>query len=241
MKIAVFSDIHGNFDAFRQVLIDIDKNDIDVMFCLGDNVGYGPEPEKVLSVFQQAIIPTVLGNHDLACIDEKILNWFNPVAAYSLQKTIEMLSPGSLRFLRGLKTSIVYHGCRFVHGFPPDSAKTYLFQVSKDNLRRYMSKMEERICFIGHTHELRIVEYDGEEVRFDLLHEGRVALNPDSRYILNIGSVGQPRDGDNRAKYLVWDTKNDTVEVRFIPYDIGLVVEKILAAGLPEAHASRLW
>jgi predicted phosphodiesterase len=241
MKVAVFSDIHGNFDAFRQVLIDIDENDIDAMFCLGDNVGYGPEPEKVLSVFQQAIIPTVLGNHDLACIDEKILTWFNPVAASSLQKTLKMLSPGSLRFLRGLKTSIVYHGCRFVHGFPPNSPKTYLFQVSKENLRRYMSKMDERICFIGHTHELRIVEYDGEDVRFDLLREGKVALNQNSRYILNIGSVGQPRDGDNRAKYLVWDTKNDTVEVRFIEYDIGLVVEKILAAGLPEAHASRLW
>jgi predicted phosphodiesterase len=241
VRIAVFSDIHGNMDAFRQVMIDIDQCDIDSVYCLGDNVGYGPEPEKVLEVFRKKVIPSVLGNHDLACIDRSTLDWFNPLAAESLRKTIKMLSPESIRYLKSLKTHFLHQGSRFVHGFPPDSPKTYLFQVSRKKISQYMSEMVEKICFLGHTHELRIIEFDEDGLHFELLKRGVFKLKEGGRYFINVGSVGQPRDGDNRAKYVIWDTEKKELEVRFIPYDIASVVEKIKTAGLPEAHARRLW
>jgi predicted phosphodiesterase len=240
MRIAIISDIHGNLDAFLQVLIDIKESFIDAIFCLGDNIGYGPEPEDVLRVLQQETIVSVLGNHELACIDSSMLHWFNPAASESLKKTIQMLSPDSFKFISGLKKSIVSHGCRFVHGFPPDSPIIYLFQVSKKNICRFMSQMKERICFIGHTHELRIIEFDGERCIPDLLKRGVTQLNEQSRYIVNIGSVGQPRDGDNRAKYVILDTDMDVIDVRFVRYDIEKVVKKIIAAGLPVVHADKL-
>ena len=104
-----------------------------------------------------------------------------------------------------------------------------------------MSQMKERICFIGHTHELRIIEFDGIKCFPDLLPRGITQLKQQSRYIVNVGSVGQPRDGDNRAKYVIFDTEKDVIEVRFISYDIEKVVKKIIAAGLPEVHAGKLW
>ncbi len=241
MKIAIFSDIHANLDAFRQVWNDIDINDIDAEFCLGDNIGYGPQPEEVLQVLQTEAIPSVVGNHEMACIDSTILNWFNPAASESLKKTMQMLSPASLKFISGLPKSMVAHDCRFVHGFPPDSPIIYLFQVSRKNVCQYMSQMKERICFIGHTHELRIIEFDGEKCVSDLLKQGMIQLKGKCKYIVNVGSVGQPRDGDNHAKYVIFDIDKDVIEVRFVPYDIKKVVRKILAAGLPEVHANKLW
>ena len=241
MRIAIFSDIHGNLDAFQQVLSDINKSFIDAAFCLGDSIGYGPEPDEVIRILREKSIPSVLGNHELACRNRSMLDWFNPAASESLKKTFRMLSSSSLMFIAGLEKSMVYHGCRFVHGFPPDSPTIYLFQISMKNICRWMSQMKERICFIGHTHELRIIEFDGIKCFPDLLPRGITQLKQQSRYIVNVGSVGQPRDGDNRAKYVIFDTEKDVIEVRFISYDIEKVVKKIIAAGLPEVHAGKLW
>lgn len=240
MRIAIISDIHGNMDAFQEVLIDIKESFIDTVFCLGDNIGYGPEPEEVLRVLQENTIVSVLGNHEMACLDSSMLHWFNPPASESLKKTIQMLSPGSVKFIGGFKKSMAAHDCRFVHGFPPDSPITYLFQVSQKNICRYMSQMKERICFIGHTHELRIIEFDGEKCIPDMLKRGVTQLKGPSCYIVNVGSVGQPRDGNNHAKYVIWDTDRDIIDVRFVRYDIEKVVKKIMAAGLPEVHANKL-
>jgi predicted phosphodiesterase len=240
MRIAIFSDIHGNMDAFQQVLIDISKSNIDAVFCLGDNIGYGPEPEEVVRLLQEETIPSVVGNHELACINRSMLDWFNPAASESLKKTIQMLSQDSVKFISRLKKSMVIQGCRLVHGFPPDSPTIYLFQVSQKNIFRYMSQMKERICFVGHTHELKIVEYDGEKCIPDLLKKDVTQLKRQSRYIVNVGSVGQPRDGDNRAKYVILDTDSDIIEVRFVGYDIEKVVKKIIMAGLPAVHAYKL-
>jgi predicted phosphodiesterase len=240
MRIAILSDIHANKDAFQQVLIDISKSSIDAVFCLGDNIGYGPEPEETLHILRSEGIPSVVGNHEMACINCSMLKWFNPDASESLKKTIQMLSSDSLKFIAGLKESMVSYGCRFVHGFPPDSPTVYLFQVSQKKIFRYMSQMEERICFIGHTHDLKIIEFDGKRCVSDLLKMGLTQLKEQNRYIINVGSVGQPRDGDNRAKYLIWDSEKDVIEVRFVRYDIEMVIKKIMAAGLPVAHANKL-
>ena len=241
MRLAVISDIHGNMDAFEQVLADITRSDVDNIISLGDNIGYGPEPDLVVKTVQARNIPSVVGNHELAVAKPKYLDWFNPVARESLEKTIKLLSDLSIRYILKQNTHLVSFGCRFVHGFPPASALLYMFQVSDHRKKQIFDKLDERICFIGHTHTLEMISYDGNRVKYHPLIKGINHLSEDQKYILNIGSVGQPRDGDNRAKYVIWDSSRDTIEVKYIPYDIATTVEKIRAAGLPDEHARRLW
>ncbi|MGD9243439.1 MAG: metallophosphoesterase family protein, partial [Desulfobacterales bacterium] len=162
MKVAIISDIHGNLDAFGQVLIDIEAWGIDAVVCLGDNVGYGPEPEQVIRQVRERNIPCVMGNHERAVLDGEYLNWFNPTARRSLQQTMTLLSEESFDYIRGMKSSLVMYESRFVHGFPPDSMNIYLFQVSKDTLEQTFREMKERICFVGHTHELKLIGFDGK-------------------------------------------------------------------------------
>jgi len=241
MKIAVISDIHANMEAFREVLADIERAKVDAIISLGDNIGYGPEPDEVVRLIQEKNIPSVMGNHEMVVTDRGHLEWFNPVARESLQTTVALLSNDSIDYICSLKTSRVYDDYRFVHGFPPDSPTTYLFQVPDESLVHAFEEMKEKICFVGHTHELGIVGFDGEGISHSPMHKGITFLYDEKKYIINIGSVGQPRDGDNNAKYVIWDTLNYHIELRFVPYDIATVVSKIQAAGLPETHAKRLW
>jgi len=242
MRVAIISDIHGNLDAFRQVLNDIDASGIDAVVCLGDNVGYGPEPEQVIQQVRKRNIPCVMGNHERAVSDCSHLDWFNPAARKSLQKTMTLLSEESFNYIRGMKSSIVIYQSRFVHGFPPDSTDIYLFQVPNHTLNQTFKKMKERLCFVGHTHEVKLIVFDGKVSQHISLKKGIVThFHKDRKYIVNVGSVGQPRDGNNNAKYVIWNTSENSLELRFVPYDIAAVVAKIMAAGLPKVHADRLW
>ena len=240
MRMAVISDIHANLEAFKQVLMDIGKSNIDNTICLGDNIGYGPEPEQVVAMIKDHNIPTIMGNHELAVIDQNYLSLFNPLARKSLLRTIELLSKESINFISGLEPFLIRYECCFVHGFPPDSATMYIFQVSEDELLLTFKQMKERICFLGHTHRLEIIDFNGQIVTRAPLTKSITSLDRDRQYIINIGSVGQPRDGNNCAKYVIWDTLNDNIEIKFIPYDIVSVIDKIIAAGLPTEHAVRL-
>ena len=240
MRMAVISDIHANLEALKQVLTDIDGSNIDRIICLGDSIGYGPEPEQVVAMINDHHIPSILGNHELAVIDQKYLTWFNPLARRSLLKTIEMLSEKTINFISKLKPFMIHDEYRFVHGFPPDSATTYLSQIAEDELLRTIKQMTEKICFIGHTHRLEIIDFNGRSITRSPLAQNAVNLNSADQYIINIGSVGQPRDGDNHAKYIIFDTEKNSIEVKFIPYDIASVVNKIVEAGLPTEHAIRL-
>jgi len=241
MRIAVISDIHGNATAFEAVLADIQQYAaMEATYCLGDNIGYGPEPEKVMALIREHQIPSVLGNHELAINQPETLSWFNPVARQSLEKTIAFLSPPAKALIAGFPTHISLNGNRFVHGFPPDSPTTYLFEATPERIAETLSQLDERVTFIGHTHELMIIEYDGTEAKSDPLHKGCVRLNPGSKYLINVGSVGQPRDGSNPAKYVIWDDAAGELTVRFVAYDVNDTVRKIHQAGLPEQHALRL-
>jgi predicted phosphodiesterase len=241
MKIAVISDIHGNLDALDKVLADIDTSNVDTIFSLGDNIGYGPEPEAIIRTIQDREIPSIMGNHEMAVADPKHLGWFNITAQESLLKTKKLLSRDSLAYISGLGSSVVDFDCRFVHGFPPDSPTTYSFQVSENELIHTFQKLNENVCFIGHTHCLQLISYDGQSLDEAPLEQGVTVLPEDRQCIVNVGSVGQPRDGDNHAKYVIWDSSAKTIEVKYIPYDIARVVDKIYALGLPKVHANRLW
>lgn len=240
MRIAVLSDIHGNLEAFEAVLKDMDRTAPDAVISLGDNIGYGPDPEAVVRRMRENEIPSVLGNHEMVVANPSFINWFNEQIQASMQITLDALSEESVTYIRDLEEYISRWNCRFVHGFPPRSPSLYLFQMTENQVLQTFEFMEERICFVGHTHELRQVEYDGEAFCNSPLSRETVSLHPDRKYIINVGSVGQPRDGDNRAKYVIWDEEENTLEVRYVTYDIETVVKKILDAGLPEVNALRL-
>ena len=241
MKLAILSDIHGNIEAFQAVLADMETTDISETICIGDCIGYGPDSEAVLTEVIKRGIPTTLGNHEMAVCDERHLNWFNPNARASAEKTIATLSNASISFVRQLPRSRVVRQCRCVHGYPPESVRTYLFQKAPHALIKSMKAMEETVCFVGHTHDLVLISFDDRQVERKPLKEGITVLNDQHRYIVNVGSIGQPRDGNNNAKYAIFDTESRQLEIRFVAYDIAATVAKIKAAGLPEAHANRLW
>jgi predicted phosphodiesterase len=241
MKIAVLSDIHGNLDAFREVLRDMDRVRVDQVICLGDMIGYGPEPEETIRMIRERAIPCVMGNHEMAVVKPQLQEWFNPQARESIQKTQTLLSAETLLYIHGLPSSRISEGFRFVHGCPPNSPFIYLYQLSESRLMEIFRKSAEWIIFVGHTHNLKLICFDGHAIVQKPLRQGIIPLNAQNSYIVNAGSVGQPRDGNNAAKYVIVDTLAHSLEVRFVPYDIAAVYQKIIDAGLPKSHAERLW
>jgi predicted phosphodiesterase len=240
MKFAIISDIHGNLEAFREVLADLDEQGIEEVICLGDCVGYGPDSGKVLELLWEREIPSVLGNHEEAVFSDEILNWFNPQARETILKIRAALPPAAIERFRAWPRTMEFHGAWCVHGFPPDSVHTYLFQVSNKEIAEAFDNVPSQLIFVGHTHTLELVAYNGSTVESYELEDGLVLLD-ERRYIVNVGSVGQPRDGNNKAKYVIWDENLHHLEVRFVPYDIAATAQKILAAGFPEVNARRLW
>jgi predicted phosphodiesterase len=241
MRIAVLSDIHGNLDAFRGVLRDLDRFRVDQVICLGDMIGYGPEPEETVHLIRERAIACVIGNHEMAVIKPQIQEWFNPQARESIQKTLTLLSAETLLYINDLPSSQIVEAFRFVHGCPPNSPFIYLYQLSENRLMDILQKSIEWIIFVGHTHNLKLIGFDGRTIVRTHLRQGIVPLSDQTRYIINAGSVGQPRDGNNAAKYVIVDTLACSLEVRYVPYDIAVVYRKIINAGFPKSHAERLW
>lgn len=240
MKIAIISDIHGNATALKAVIDDINSFTVDLVISLGDNIGYGPEPEEVINLLREKNIPSVIGNHELAINRPKFLSWFNPSAKTSLEKTKHLISKSTIDYISKLSYCMVLGNCRFVHGFPPGSATIYIFELSDEKIQAALKKMNEWICFVGHTHMLEVISFDGDKISRRPLEQEEIQVNALEKYLINVGSVGQPRDGDNQAKYVIWDSSTSTVNVRYVSYDISDTVQKIYRLGLPEQHAWRL-
>jgi predicted phosphodiesterase len=241
MRLGIISDIHGNLEAFEQVLADIDQSEVNDVACLGDNIGYGPESEEVVKLLRKRNIPSIMGNHELVIVDPRYLVEMNPEARRSSVLTLDLLSSDTIDYIHGLKPSMIFHGTLCVHGCPPDSITTYLLELSNVQLRGLFLAMKEKICFVGHTHLLETISFDRGDVRRVPLRKGSTTLQAGKQYIINVGSVGQPRDGNNNAKYVIWDTCAQKIEVRFIPYDIAATANKILELGFPAFNARRLW
>jgi predicted phosphodiesterase len=241
MRVAVLSDIHANLEALGKVLQDLDRRHLDLVISLGDLVGYGPDPLEVVRLVRKRRIPSVMGNHEFGLVDPRFLKWFNKSTRESLKLTKKLLSPETLTYFQGLKPFLLVGDCRFVHGCPPDSITTYLFEYSNLGLKELFGRMKERMAFVGHTHDLILIAFDGSRVFSEPLGEGKHLLKKNWRYLINVGSVGQPRDGNNKAKYVIWDDDAQTLEVRFLPYDMARTAEKIITLGFPESNARRLW
>lgn len=241
-RLAVLSDVHGNLEALTQVLRDMDSLSLRKAVFLGDAIGYGPEPEACAATLLVRGIPMVRGNHEKGIADKDYRRWFNPQARRVLERTKSMLSPETVRQLSKLPEYLVLDEVRFVHGAPPHSVTRYLFELDDDQIRERFSEYPERLCFAGHTHELmRYSLYPDGRLERAPMGRGVILLDPEARHIINAGSVGQPRDGNNNAKYVVYDKKQDSIEVRFVPYDIKKTADRIIELGMPKVFADRLW
>ncbi|TKB11345.1 metallophosphoesterase [Desulforhopalus sp. IMCC35007] len=241
MRIAVMSDIHGNIEAFEEVLRDIDDSYIDRIINLGDSIGYGPDPEKVLTLIKNRDILDILGNHEQAALDKTLRHYFKSDARKSLEQTMRFLTPSLLTYLSELPEFRLFNMALFVHGCPPASCDTYLNYLSNRGIKNIFKSYNNTIAFAGHTHKLMLISYNGEAVSFHELNDLPVKLEGNIRYIVNVGSVGQPRDGDSRAGYVIWDTILNSLEAKRIPYDIKSTADKIIQRGFQQKDADRLF
>ena len=237
MKFAVLSDIHSNFEALCRVREDIEERSVDRVVCLGDLVGYGADPVACIDMIREMTLHIIMGNHDLASTGEMDISFFNPVAKAAVHWTNRQIKPKHIRFLGALRYTATMENMLFVHATPTTPRNwDYLFTLYQ--AQREFKFLQERICFIGHSHQPIIFQQN--ETGIDALTEDIVELVPDKRFIINVGSVGQPRDGDNRACYCILDTETNMMEMIRVAYDIEAAQAKILAASLPEILAERL-
>ncbi|SOB58628.1 Metallophosphoesterase [Pseudodesulfovibrio profundus] len=240
-KIAIISDPHANLEALIRVLDDIEDHSVDEIICTGDLIGYGPQPQECCDLAREREITVLQGNHEQGLINIYHLQGFNQPAKDALRKTRAMISDETYTWLVSHPKSLVRYGCRFVHGLPPDSVTEYLWK-HEHSLEQVFPTYPEQVCFVGHTHDLMRFTY-GKGVCSERLPlpEGELQLDPTLRHLVNVGAVGQPRDGNNAAKYVLFDTETLKLTVRFIQYDIQKTVDRILACGLHRGFADRLW
>ena len=199
MRIAILSDIHGNYEAFIRCLSDIERSNIDRIVNLGDAIGYGPQPEEVLWLIEKRNILNILGNHELAAINNNYRSEFSPRAIKSLKQTLKYLTSAALAYIENLPLYREVEGGLMVHGCQPDSPTAYLNHMSSLEIIAAFESNDFKIAFSGHTHRLMLMSYDGKDLRFAPLHQKTISLKPGCRHIVNVGAVGQPRDNDPRA------------------------------------------
>jgi len=216
VRVAVISDIHSNSHALCHVLQDIEQNAVDSIISLGDTIGYGADPCGVLELLKDNNILSVLGNHELALLDVDYRKRLRGVARQGIDHTIALVSRGDLDHIATWPFFLIESGGRFVHGLPPDSVMGYLTRTSDQRLARIMALMPQVISFVGHTHLLGGVFMKDQVITRFSMGKKILFLDKACRYIINAGSVGQSRDCDDRAKYIIWDGVAATIEPRYV-------------------------
>ena len=236
MKYAIIADIHGNLEAFQVVLEDIRAQNATHIVCLGDIVGYNANPKECLQIVRDMNIPCVKGNHDEYCSSEDHLEGFNPHAAEAVHWTRGQLTAGEKQWLRDLKYSRMAANFTMVHA-TLDAPERWGYVFDKLAAAASFTYQHTTVCFFGHTH------VPGAFVRDDGVKRLRVdqlMIEEAKKYFINVGSVGQPRDGDWRAAYCIYHIEKNVVEQRRVKYDLATAQKKIIQGGLPRLLADRL-
>ncbi|MGH2853783.1 MAG: metallophosphoesterase family protein [Solirubrobacteraceae bacterium] len=239
MKVAIVSDIHGNRHAFEAVLEAVAASDAAELWCLGDLVGYGGEPDACVALAREHAAVCLAGNHDLAVLGELPLEDFSRGASLSVQWTREAISPASVSFLAGLRPSGQEGPVGLYHASPRDPVWEYVLSTLLAEL--CLDRQRERVCLIGHSHvALSFMRFEGELASGGAHREGVQLDVAKGEWLLNPGSVGQPRDGDPRAAWLELDLTAWTASYRRTLYDVAGAAAAIRAARLPDSLAERL-
>ena len=234
------SDIHANLAAFTAVLDDIKgRGGVEEVWCLGDVVGYGPNPHQCLELLRQQKHVCVAGNHDWAAVGKIDTAEFNPDAATACRWTAQQLSPEDVEYLENRPLVIQKEGFTLVHGSPREPMWEYLISLSIAN--QNFAYFQSQFCLVGHSHVplvFRVSETDVCSSSQFLTNIG-LALG-ENRLIINPGSIGQPRDGDTRASYAVYDSDTRLVRLYRVPYDIGAIQARMVKYNLPMRLVARL-
>ena len=240
MRYLVISDLHSNLEGLEAVLED-SKGQHDRIICCGDLAGYGPNPNEVIDWARANLAAVIRGNHDRACAGMEDLEWFNPVAQAATRWTIEQLTAENLDYLRTLPAGpLAIENFLMVHGSPLDEDE---YLISPHDARNVFGYMDANLIFFGHTHLQCGFGWKGGR-QYSLPraanHEVWLRVESDSAWLVNPGSAGQPRDGDPRAGYALFDSQTNEILLRRVPYDSEKTRRKIEAAGLPPVLGSRL-
>jgi hypothetical protein len=236
MRTALFGDIHANLEALEAVLADAATQGVSDYVCLGDVVGYNADPVACLNIVRDMGCPTVKGNHDQDASDDNSLENMNPVAAIALKWTRDQLDEDQRLWLKRLRMVRQVSDYTIVHS-TLDQPVNWNYVTNRFDAMSNFSYQFTQLCFHGHTHVPRVY-MKSDKVRE--IPADSIAIEPGAKYFINIGSVGQPRDGDPRASYAIYDHENKLVVFRRVNYDITKTQGKIIAAGLPEMLADRL-
>ena len=239
----MFSDVHANLPALEAVLAAVDQAGVDELWCLGDVVGYGADPEACTELVRERCDVCLVGNHDLAVLGSLDASTFSDTARAAVEWTQERASAATLEFLGGLEPAMNHAEIDLFHASPRDPVWEYVLSI--EQAEAGFDAQEERIALIGHSH-VALFFNRPEGARRGYSHGaqaggGAILDLHDGAWLLNPGSVGQPRDGDPRAAWLELDTEQQTAHFHRVPYEIEKAAEAIRAGGLPEPLAERLF
>jgi len=237
MRYGIFSDIHANLEAFEMVLEAFKNEYIDRYIFVGDIVGYGADPVECISILRQINPIAVAGNHDWAAVGLFDKKWFNQYAEQAIKFTGSVLSEEEKNYLKSLELTKQIDTIGIVHG-SLDSPDMFKYVYDLFDAEVCLEESLNHICLIGHTHRPVIFYMKGFDVNYVV--ESEVHIQDGTRYLINVGSVGQPRDGNPYACYCVYDSDKRFFQIKRVPYDIHKAQEKILNAGLPHILADRL-
>ncbi|MGB2953173.1 MAG: metallophosphoesterase family protein [Gaiellaceae bacterium] len=236
-RVAVISDVHGNWHALEAVLASLDADAPDEVWCLGDLVGYGPEPNRCCEAVAARARICLIGNHDLLALGKTVLeDEFNPDAAAAARWTRAVLSDESRSFLEGLEPQARADGAELYHASPRDPVWEYV--LSAEAVVAAFALTDGPLILVGHSHIPLAIALENDELSGGVAGDGEEAELGRGRWLLNPGSVGQPRDGDPRAGYLLLEGTG--ARFRRVPYPIEQTQAEIRERGLPDALAERL-
>jgi diadenosine tetraphosphatase ApaH/serine/threonine PP2A family protein phosphatase len=237
MKYAIISDIHSNLEALTACFESIDGEGVDVIACLGDIIGYGASPNECIEMVRKRSQYVVAGNHDSAAVGETDTEYFNHDARAAVLWTRQQLSPENHAYLKDLPFTLEVGGNLLVHASPSNPREWQYIFYTREAAREFTAFSQE-ICFFGHSHwPTFFIERDGEHTQ---LPPPVIVVQPGERAMINVGSVGQPRDGDPRAAFALYDDATRRVEIRRVDYDVERVRGRILETELPRSAADRL-
>jgi diadenosine tetraphosphatase ApaH/serine/threonine PP2A family protein phosphatase len=244
VRYAVLSDVHGNLEALSNVLADAASEGALGILCLGDAVGYGADPAPCIELLGERSTRMVAGNHEHGALGLLDVRWFNAAARAAALWTRDRLGADHQNFLTGLPLTSTIGEATCVHASPRRPEEWDYLLSAEDGFQAF-GDFESRLCFVGHSHRPGVWSLGSggpayEDLAGPAFHDRRIPFHDGRRYIINVGSVGQPRDRDPRAAYVVWDEDERSVTLRRVTYDHKAAAAKILRAGLPRALADRL-
>jgi len=237
MRYAIFSDVHSNLQALESFIADARKERIDVYLCGGDIVGYCANPAECIAVVREFSQQIIAGNHDWACAGKCDIEYFNPLAKEVVFWTADRLDREEKEFLSSLPLIYRNEHLTLVHGSLQEP-EMFRYMMDEEVVEETFNLMRTPICFVGHTHRPGVFTKEADRIFYT--KESAVKLRPKARYIINAGSVGQPRDFNNRAAYCIFDTEARTVVIKRVEYDIKEAQRRMQEAGLPEYLRERI-